>query len=281
MTDHCPLRVRVGRSLGLALVTAFTLAACGGTSSPQRTAPTSAASTVPTGGSSTVAPTPTTTPATNPGIIQGVDNNSNPYGNFKVAVKVAPHLENVDFAGSPYAPETPLQPDGTCSAGQFQGGICDPAGYKYIHFTLTFTNPTTTPEVFGTVGFSSVLKPMAYLAAPSSDGGMTPASAKFGGPTNGLEPVTKQNVTAWWESGRDGPGDLFRFPEPFAQSHFLFNLNPSGKYADRLGPPVIPNVLKPGQSFDIEYISDAVAPTAPLGDLTLWVGYNPQQLPTA
>ena len=202
--------------------------------------------------------------------VQGADSNDNPYGDFRVTLKRPPHLEQIDFDGSPYQPENPLQSDGTCL-----GGECDPPGYEFIHFTLTFTNPGSNREAFGTVGFTPAIKPMAYLAAPSIDQGMTPAGA-FGGPTNGLEPVTRDNVVAYWEANRDGPGDLFQFPEPFAQSHFLFNVNPSAKY-DSVAS-AIPNVLNPGQSVDVEYVSDAVAATSPLDALTVWAGYNPQQI---
>jgi hypothetical protein len=265
MTDRRPLRVRVCPSVWLALAAAVALTACGASSSTHRTAP--------TGAGSTVAPTTATTPATNGGIIQGTDDNNAPYGNFKVTVKVAPHLSSVDSpGGSSYTPETPLQPDGTC---QSVNGYCDPAGYKYILFTLTFTNPTSAPEQFGTVGFVSAIGSMVYPAAPSADEGTTPESS-FGGPTNGLAPTTNQNTISYWQADRRGPGDLLGFPESFATGHFIFQVTPAPKYFGFTGPP---GVLAPGKSFDIDYSTTGVVdPKTPLSDLTLWVGVHPQQV---
>jgi hypothetical protein len=273
MTDRCRFRVRVCPSVYLTLVAAVALTACGASSSTPRTARTTTASTVPTGGSSTVASTTGGTPATTAGIIQGTDDNNAPYGDFKVTVKVAPHLSSVDSPGGlSYTPETPLQPDGTC---QSVNGYCDPAGYKYVLFTLTFTNPTSAPEQFGTVGFVSAIGSMVYPAAPSTDRGITPESS-FGGPTNGLAPITNQNTISYWQADRKGPGDLLGFPESFATGHFIFQVTPDPKYFGITGPP---GVLAPGKSFDIDYsTTGVVAPKTPLSDLTLWVGVHPQQV---
>lgn len=208
-------------------------------------------------------------------VVQGSDNDNDAYGAFKVTMKVAPHLENVDYAGNPYSPADPLQPDGTCITTS--NAACDAPGYEFIHFTLTFTNPTSKPEVFGTVGFSPALRPMVYLVTVSADGGTTPADAKFGGPTDGAKPVTKQNMEVYWEANRDGPGNLFGFPEELAKRYFLFSVSPGAKYA-QIGGPAIPDMLQPGQSFDIEYASGPVAPTAPLAEITVWAGYHPQQV---
>jgi hypothetical protein len=91
----------------------------------------------------------------------GWDNDGQPCANFKVTLKVSPHLESVDFDGGPYRPSTPLHRDGTCYSGD---GYCDPAGYQFIHFTLSISNRTASPEGFGSVGFASVEQPIVYCS---------------------------------------------------------------------------------------------------------------------
>ncbi len=221
---------------------------------------------------STPAPVPTATPSLqDTGVIQGRDNNGKPYGKFNVTLKVAPHLSAADVNGEHHAPFNPLQSDGSCL-----GPPCEPAGQQYILFTLTFTNPTAAPEEFGTVGFTSALGSLVYPAVASADQGMTPVSS-FGGPTNGLEAVTEQNAIDYWQSSRKGPGDAFGFSEPFATSHFLFEVTrPTNLYAPQNNPP---GILAPGQSRDVGFsTTGVVAPTSPVRDLTLWVGANPQQV---
>ena len=258
-----PVSKRVAAGAVAALATVI-LAACGASGGRARTGPDPVGT-----GPSAPGPTPSTTATTAvSGPIQGWDNNGQPYGDFKVTLTVAPHLESLGLGG-PYSPSNPLQPDGTCYSGD---GYCDPAGYQFIHFTVSISNPTASPEVFGPVGFASVEQPIVYLAGPSTDGGQTPATG-FGGPTDGLEPVTVQNRDAYWEANHgSAPG----FPASFTSSHFFFNLNPPTSETSVGGSA--PGTLAPGQSVNMDYISGPVAPTSPVVDLSVWAGVNPQMV---
>ncbi len=269
---------RRARTLGLVvgLAAALALSACGGGTTSDKGPSVSPAPRL--SSASTTAQTPGQgQTAQTPGIIQGTDNNNNPYGDFKVMLKVAPHLEEVDVWGKPYTPTSPVQPDGNCVS---VNSFCEPTGYRYINFTLTFTNPTTGPEVFSRVGFTDGWPCCVFLAAPSSDGGTTPASA-FGGPTNGLFPVTEKNRNSYWQpAGWSGLGIGSPFPGSFVNSAFFFHLDPSTITKCWPGNSFCaPDTLPPGESFTIEYGTEAVvAPTAPMSGLTVWVGVKPQQV---
>jgi hypothetical protein len=211
------------------------------------------------------------TAAPHAGVVQGGDQNGNPYGDYKVTIKVAPHLEAVDLEGMPYTPQDVCQ-------GNFVPpvGYCDPpSGYEFIHFTLTFNNPTSTPEVFNGVGFTQALFPMVYPAAPGTDHGLVPASASFGGPISPYGPgsITQQERESYWEADRAGLGyNSIGLPAPFA-SYFTFE-----SFIGTQEGQSAPATLAAGQSIDLEYATGAVAPTAPLGQLSVWVGIHPQQV---
>jgi hypothetical protein len=192
------------------------------------------------------------------GAAKGIDVNGRPYGDFKVTFKVAPRISRTDVTGSRYTPEIPLGPGGSCASAV---GYCDPGGYKFINFTLRYTNGTKSAEQFGTVGFAAPL-PNVYVALPSRDKGVTPAPA-YGGPTNGVEPTTTQDRVSYWSPQRVSAAAL---SPATAASYFL-----ARAYA-RTDAVFEPPVLKPGQFADIAYSIGPVAPDSPLHGLVIVVG---------